>query len=73
LTIVSIGKGWNCCHCQKGADFIPRIGLGSQELGVPHLVPPIRSQKSAGQESTYRRKTRTSVRWHVVTMKNRWW
>ena len=34
---------------------------------------PVRSQKSAGQESTYRRKTRTSVRWHVVTRKNRWW
>jgi len=32
---VSIGKGWKCCHCHKGADSIPRIGLGSQELGVP--------------------------------------
>ncbi len=48
LTIVSITKGWNCCHCHKGADSIPRIGLGSQELGVPLLVSSSLSVECAG-------------------------
>ena len=46
LTIVSIVKGWVSCH--KGADSILRIGLGSQELGVPLLVSSSLSVKCAG-------------------------